>query len=55
MVTEVARRSFLYQGPELWFRLDDAIKKTQNLLNSSKRNMLIIYYQIISELFWIAE
>jgi hypothetical protein len=48
MVTEVARRSFLYQGPELWFRLDDAIKKNSKSIKQFKKkyvNNLLSNYQ----------
>jgi hypothetical protein len=37
MTTEVARRSFLYRGPELWLRLDDDTKKNSKSIKQFKK------------------
>ena len=37
MKMEVARRSFLYRGPELWLKLDEDIKKNSQSINASKK------------------
>ena len=41
MTTEVARRSFLYRGPQLWFGLDDDIKKNSKSMKQFKKKYII--------------